>query len=74
MTRTSSGIEPVFMPVYKRRRKIVPGDENVTVDFVDEVGDSYEEFLVYHPRFIEWMKVNGIEPQKNMSQEELDRS
>lgn len=73
MTRTSSGIEPVFLPVYKRRRKIVPGDENVTVDFVDEVGDSYEEFLVYHPRFIEWMKVNGIEAKKNMSQDELDQ-
>ena len=72
MTRTSSGIEPVFMPVYKRKRKIVPGDENVTVDFVDEVGDSFEEFIVYHPKFIDWMRSQGIEPKKNMSQEELE--
>lgn len=64
MTRTTSGIEPVFLPVYKRRRKIVPGDENVTVDFVDEVGDQFEEFIVYHPKFIDWMKTQGIEPKK----------
>lgn len=73
MTRTTSGIEPVFLPVYKRKRKIVPGDENVTVDFVDEVGDAFEEYIVYHPKFIDWMKSQGIEPRKNMSQEELDR-
>lgn len=72
MTRTTSGIEPVFLPVYKRRRKIVPGDENVTVDFVDEVGDAFEEFIVYHPKFIDWMKTQGLAPKKNMSQEELD--
>ncbi|MDE7095956.1 MAG: ribonucleoside-diphosphate reductase, adenosylcobalamin-dependent, partial [Muribaculaceae bacterium] len=72
MTRTTSGLEPVFLPVYKRRRKIVPGDENVSVDFIDEVGEAYEEFLVYHPKFIEWMRINGMEPQKNMSQEEVD--
>ena len=72
MTRTTSGLEPVFLPVYKRRRKIVPGDENVTVDFVDEVGDAFEEFVVYHPKFIYWMRIKGIEPKKNMSQEELD--
>lgn len=72
MTRTTSGLEPVFLPVYKRRRKIVPGDENVRVDFVDEVGEAYEEFLVYHPKFIEWMRINGMEPKKNMSQEEVD--
>ncbi len=72
MTRTTSGLEPVFLPVYKRRRKIVPGDNNVTVDFVDEVGEAYEEFLVYHPKFIEWMRVNGLETKKNMSQEEVD--
>lgn len=73
MTRTTSGIEPVFLPVYKRKRKIVPGDENVTVDFVDEVGDAFKEYIVYHPKFIDWMKSQGIEPRKNMSQEELDR-
>lgn len=67
MTRTTSGIEPVFLPVYKRRRKIVPGDENVTVDFVDEVGDQFEEFIVYHPKFIDWMKTQGIEPKKHGS-------
>ncbi len=72
MTRTTSGIEPVFLPIYKRRRKIVPGDENVTVDFVDEVGDQFEEFVVYHPKFVDWMKIHGIELKKNMSQEELD--
>lgn len=72
MTQTTSGLEPVFLPVYKRRRKIVPGDENVSVDFVDEVGDAFEEFLVYHPKFIEWMRVNGYEPKKNMTQEEVD--
>ena len=72
MTRTTSGLEPVFLPVYKRRRKIVPGDENVSVDFVDEVGEAYEEFLVYHPKFIDWMRLKGIEPKKNMTQEEVD--
>ena len=72
MTRTTSGLEPVFLPVYKRRRKIVPGDENVHVDFVDEVGEAYEEYLVYHPKFIEWMRINGMEPKKNMTQEEVD--
>ncbi len=72
MTQTTSGLEPVFLPVYKRRRKIVPGDQNVNVDFVDEVGEAYEEFLVYHPKFIEWMRINGLEPKKNMSQEEVD--
>ena len=72
MTRTTSGLEPVFLPVYKRRRKIVPGDENVHVDFIDEVGEAYEEYLVYHPKFIDWMRINGIEPKKNMMQEEVD--
>ncbi|MDE7421673.1 MAG: adenosylcobalamin-dependent ribonucleoside-diphosphate reductase [Muribaculaceae bacterium] len=72
MTQTTSGLEPVFLPVYKRRRKIVPGDMNVNVDFVDEVGEAYEEFLVYHPKFIEWMRIHGIEPKKNMTQEEVD--
>ena len=72
MTRTTSGLEPVFLPVYKRRRKIVPGDENVHVDFIDEVGEAYEEYLVYHPKFIDWMRINGIQPKKNMTQEEVD--
>lgn len=72
MTRTSSGIEPVFMPMYKRRRKVNPGDPDVRVDFVDETGDSFEEFIVFHPKFLEWMKINGIEPQENYTQEEIN--
>ena len=72
MTQTSSGIEPVFLPVYKRRRKVNPNDENVTVDFVDEVGDAFEEYIVYHPKFVEWMRINGHEVKKNMTTEELD--
>lgn len=72
MTRTSSGIEPVFMPVYKRRRKVNPNDAKVRVDFVDESGDAFEEYIVYHPRFITWMKVNGIEIRPDYTQEELD--
>lgn len=73
MTQTSSGIEPVFMPVYKRRRKVNPNDKNVRVDFVDEVGDSWEEYVVFHHRFKQWMQVNGIDTDKNYSQEELDK-
>lgn len=72
MTQTTSGIEPVFMPVYKRRRKVNPNDPNVKVDYVDESGDSFEEYVVYHHKFVEWMKVNGIEVSTNYSQEELD--
>ncbi len=72
MTQTTSGIEPVFMPVYKRRRKVNPNDTNVHVDYVDEVGDSFEEYIVYHKKFIIWMQVNGIDTTKNYSQEELD--
>lgn len=73
MTQTSSGIEPVFMPVYKRRRKVNPNDKNVRVDFVDEVGDSWEEYVVFHHRFKQWMEVNGFDANKNYSQEELDK-
>ena len=72
MTQTTSGIEPVFMPVYKRRRKVNPGDTNVHVDFVDEVGDSFEEYIVYHKKFLEWMKINGIDTEKKYTQEEID--
>ncbi len=72
MTQTTSGIEPVFMPVYKRRRKVNPNDTNVHVDYVDEVGDSFEEYVVYHPKFVEWMNVNGIEAKKDYTQEEID--
>ena len=72
MTQTTSGIEPVFMPVYKRRRKVNPNDTDVHVDFVDEVGDSFEEYIVYHRKFLTWMEVNGIDTQKKYSQEEID--
>lgn len=72
MTQTTSGIEPVFMPVYKRRRKVNPNDTGVHVDFVDEVGDSFEEYIVYHKKFLEWMRVNNIDTEKRYSQEEID--
>ena len=72
MTQTTSGIEPVFLPVYKRRRKVNPNDTDVHVDFVDETGDSFEEYIVYHSKFIEWMKVNGIDTAKRYTQEEID--
>ena len=72
MSQTTSGIEPVFMPVYKRRRKVNPGDTNVHVDYVDEVGDSFEEYIVYHPKFMEWMRVNGIDTEKKYTQSEID--
>jgi ribonucleoside-diphosphate reductase alpha chain len=73
MTQTTSGIEPVFLPVYKRRRKVNPNDKDVRVDFVDEVGDSWEEYVVFHHRFKQWMEVNGISTTKKYTQEELDK-
>lgn len=72
MTQTTSGIEPVFMPVYKRRRKVNPNDPAVHVDFTDENGDAFEEYVVYHHKFIEWMKINGIDTTKRYSQAEID--
>lgn len=72
MTRTTSGIEPVFMPVYKRRRKVNPSDVSARVDYVDESGDSFEEFIVYHPKFIDWMKINGIEVRQDYTQEDIE--
>lgn len=71
MTRTTSGIEPVFMPVYKRRRKVNPSDPNVRIDYVDETGDAFEEYIVYHPKFIDWMNINGIEAHDNYTDEEI---
>lgn len=73
MTQTSSGIEPVFMPVYLRRRKINPGDKSVQVDWVDEMGDSWEEYVVYHHKFLTWMKINGYDTTKKYSQKEIDQ-
>ncbi|MCM1483582.1 MAG: adenosylcobalamin-dependent ribonucleoside-diphosphate reductase [Muribaculaceae bacterium] len=72
MTQTTSGIEPVFMPVYKRRRKVNPNDVNVRVDYVDDSGDAFEEYIVYHPKFMDWMKAAGIERKDSYTQEELD--
>lgn len=72
MTQTTSGIEPVFMVVYKRRRKVNPSDVNVRVDYVDQNGDSFEEYLVFHHKFVTWMEVNGYDPTKQYTQEELD--
>ncbi len=72
MTQTTSGIEPVFLPVYKRRRKVNPNDPEVRVDFVDETGDSFEEYIVYHPKFMTWMKVNGLDTMRNYSQDEIE--
>jgi ribonucleoside-diphosphate reductase alpha chain len=73
MTQTTSGIEPVFLPVYKRRRKVNPNDRNANVAFIDEVGDSWEEYVVFHHRFKQWMKVKGFDINKKYSQEELDK-
>lgn len=72
LTRTTSGIEPVFMPVYKRRRKVNPSDKDVRIDFVDESGDSFEEYVVYHPKFITWMNTAGIEVRDDYSQDEIN--
>src|SRR5690606_6712015 len=72
MTQTTSGIEPVFMPVYKRRRKVNPNDKNVRVDFVDEVGDSWEEYVVFHHKFKTWMEVNKMNTTRNYSDQEIN--
>lgn len=71
MTQTSSGIEPVFLPVYTRRRKVNPNDENIHIDFVDENGDAFEEYVVYHHKFLEWMKIAGIEQKRNLTPAEI---
>ncbi|WP_424302258.1 adenosylcobalamin-dependent ribonucleoside-diphosphate reductase [Eudoraea sp.] len=73
MTQTTSGIEPVFLPVYKRRRKVNPNDKDSKVAFIDEVGDSWEEYVVFHHRFKQWMSVNGLDTEKKYTQEELDK-
>ena len=72
MSQTTSGIEPVFQPVYKRRRKVNPNDKNVHVDLVDEMGDSFEEYIVFHHKFLTWMRVNGIDTEKRYTQDELN--
>ena len=72
LTQTTSGIEPVFMPVYKRRRKVNPSDKDVHVDLVDENGDSFEEFIVYHHKLVTWMQINNIPVRHDYTQEELN--
>lgn len=72
MTQTTSGIEPVFLPVYKRRRKVNPNDPDCHIDYVDETGDCFEEYIVYHHKFIEWMNTNGIAVNPDYTQAELD--
>ena len=72
MTQTTSGLEPVFMPVYKRRRKVNRDDENANITFTDENGDAFEEFIVFHHKFVEWMIVNGINPAQKFTPEEVD--
>jgi ribonucleoside-diphosphate reductase alpha chain len=73
MTQTTSGIEPVFLPVYKRRRKVNPNDTNINITFTDEVGDKWEEFNVFHHKFLTWLEVNGYNADevKNYSDEKL---
>ncbi|NOQ25763.1 MAG: adenosylcobalamin-dependent ribonucleoside-diphosphate reductase [Bacteroidales bacterium] len=74
MTQTTSGIEPVFMPVYKRRRKVNPNDPDTTISFIDEIGDSWEEYNVFHHKFMDWLNINGFNPEevKTMSDEEIE--
>ena len=72
MTQTTSGIEPVFLPVYKRRRKVNPNDPQVHVDYEDETGDCFEEYIVYHHKFLTWMRVNGYDVNKRYTQAEID--
>lgn len=72
MTQTTSGIEPVFLPVYKRRRKVNPNDVESRVDFVDETGDAFEEYIVFHHKFVTWMEANGYPTAKRYSQEEVN--
>lgn len=72
MTQTTSGIEPVFMPVYKRRRKVNPNDQDTRVDFVDELGDTWEEYMIFHHKFITWMEANGYPTAKKYTSEEIE--
>ncbi len=74
MTQTTSGIEPVFKPVYRRRRKVNPNDPNTRVDYEDESGDKWEEYVVFHPKFATWLKMNGHDPDevRKMSDKKID--
>ena len=72
MTQTTSGIEPVFLPVYKRRRKVNPNDTDVHIDYVDETGDAFEEYIVFHHKFVTWMMANGYPAAKKYTSAEID--
>lgn len=72
LTQTTSGIEPVFLPIYKRRRKVNPNEDGVTVDFIDDNGDCFEEYIVFHHHFKTWMKVNGYDVNKKYTTSELN--
>ncbi len=73
MSQTTSGIEPVFRPVYKRRRKINPSDQDTHVDYTDETGEKFQEYNVYHHNFVKWLEANGYDTSKldTISDEEL---
>jgi len=75
MTQTTSGIEPIFSVFYKRRRKVNPNDKDVRITFKDEVGDSWEEFNVFHHKFVDWLRLNGYDPDEvtRMSDEEIEK-
>ncbi len=75
MTQTTSGIEPIFSVFYKRRRKVNPNDKGVKVTFKDEIGDSWEEFNVFHHKFVDWLRINGYDPEKltAMDNDEIEK-
>jgi ribonucleoside-diphosphate reductase alpha chain len=76
MTQTTSGIEPAFQVAYKRRRKVNPNDKNVRVSFIDEIGDSWEEYNVFHHKFITWLEAQGLDAERistNASDGELQQ-
>lgn len=72
LTQTTSGIEPVFMVAYKRRRKVNPNDNNIRVDFVDEVGDHWEEYNVFHHKFMDWLTANGYDADEVKRMKDAD--
>ena len=75
MSQTTSGIEPVFRPIYKRRRKVNPSDRDVKVSFTDEQGQAFEEYTVFHHKFVEWWRINGYDTENldSLSDEQLDK-
>ncbi|MBI5915706.1 MAG: adenosylcobalamin-dependent ribonucleoside-diphosphate reductase [Bacteroidetes bacterium] len=75
MSQTTSGIEPAFLITYKRRRKVNPNDKEANVSFIDEIGDHWEEYNVFHHKFLDWLAVNGhdLKAVKHMSSEELNK-